>query len=294
MQDTTDTFSIRRSHTIECRTVFVSDVHLGTRSCQARAFLDFLKHVEAEHIYLVGDIVDFWKLQRGLHWPQEHNDVIQKLLRKSRKGARITLIPGNHDAGLREYAGLTFGGVEVKRQAIHRTARGRAYLVTHGDEFDVVIRTAKWLAFLGDAGYELALWSNRPLNSLRRHLGLGYWSLSAFLKYNVKRAVAFIGAFEAAVAADAERHGTDGIICGHIHHAADRMIDGVHYLNCGDWVESCTAIIERHDGGLETVHWPVEPHGVPSVRSRTGGVMTARPGHVPLTVQGLFEQGRDV
>ena len=205
------------------RALFISDVHLGTRAAQATDLLDFLKHFEPEVIYLVGDIIDFWKVRRGPHWPQTHNDVVQKLLRQVRKGVRLVLIPGNHDEGLRDYIGLRFGGIEICRDTVHTTtAKGRRYGVLHGDEFDVVVRTARWLAILGDRGYELALWLNHPLNWCRRHLGLGYWSLSAYLKYRVKRAVAFIGAFEEAVANETRRRGLDGVICGHIHHAADR------------------------------------------------------------------------
>lgn len=237
------------------RTIFISDVHLGTRAAQAPALLDFLKEADAETYYLVGDIVDFWKVRRGPHWPQSHNDVIQKLLRKARKGARVVFIPGNHDEALREYCGLNFGSIEIRRDALYTTAAGKSYVVTHGDEFDVVVRYAKWLAFLGDRSYELALWSNRPLNWARQRLGLGYWSLSSFLKRRVKGAVNFIGEFEEALSEVARRHGAHGVICGHIHHAADRMIEDVHYLNCGDWVESATAIVETHEGELQVIQW---------------------------------------
>jgi UDP-2,3-diacylglucosamine pyrophosphatase LpxH len=201
------------------RALFISDIHLGTRSAQAEPLLDFLRHCEADTIYLVGDIVDFWKVRRGPHWPQTHNDVVQKLIRRARKGTRVVLIPGNHDEGLRDYAGLRFGGIEICTDTVHETATGRRYLVMHGDEFDIVVRTARWLAYLGDQGYELALWLDQPLNWVRRHLGLGFWSLSAYLKYRVKSAVAFIGAFEEAVATEARKRGVNGVICGHIHHA---------------------------------------------------------------------------
>ncbi len=256
MKDTIDRPADGHHRRARYRAVFISDVHLGTRTSQARALLDFLKHAEADVIYLVGDIIDFWKVRRGPHWPQAQNDVIQKLLRKVRHGTRIVFIPGNHDEGLRDFVGMRFGGIEIFQSVIHRTAAGKRYTVMHGDEFDVVVRTAKWLAFLGDRGYELSLWMNNPLNWVRRHLGLGYWSLSAYLKGSVKSAVNFIGAFEDAVAAEARRNMTDGIICGHIHFASDRMIDGIHYLNCGDWVESCTAVVEHEDGRLELVRWP--------------------------------------
>lgn len=240
------------------RAVFISDVHLGTRTAQAHALLDFLRTVDADTFYLVGDIVDFWRVRRGPHWPQAHNDVLQKLLRKVRKGSRIVFIPGNHDEGLRDFCGMHFGGIEIQQSCVHLTATGRRYIVMHGDEFDIVVRNAKWLAFLGDRGYETALWLNNPLNWVRRHLGLGYWSFSAYLKNRVKKAVAFIGAYEEAVAGEARRHGADGIICGHIHHAADRQIGDIHYLNCGDWVESCTAIVESRRGKLRLIHWDAD------------------------------------
>ena len=247
--------SINREDARRYRAVFISEVHLGTRSAQAAALLDFLKHVDADVFYLVGDIVDFWKVRRGPHWPQAHNDVLQKLLCKARKGARIVFIPGNHDESLRDFSGHTFGRIEIVRDTIHTRSDGRRYVVVHGDEFDVVVRYAKWLAFLGDRSHELALCTNAPLNWLRRRLGFGYWSLSAFLKHRVKTAVNFIGEFEEALPEVARRNDADGIICGHVHHAADRMIGPVHYLNCGDWVESCTAIVETADGEMTIVRW---------------------------------------
>jgi UDP-2,3-diacylglucosamine pyrophosphatase LpxH len=257
-EDLTDPPAVRH------RAVFVSDVHLGTRTSQAHVFLEFLRVVEADTFYLVGDIVDFWRIRRGPHWPQAHNDVLQKLLRKVRKGSRIVFIPGNHDEGLRDFCGMHFGGIEIQRGCLHQTAAGRRYVVTHGDEFDIVVRNAKWLAFLGDRGYETALWLNNPLNWIRRNLGLGYWSFSAYLKNRVKKAVAFIGAYEEAVAGEARRQGADGVICGHIHHAADRHIDDVHYLNCGDWVESCTAIVESREGELRLIRWDTDAAWTPT------------------------------
>ncbi|MEL6372524.1 MAG: UDP-2,3-diacylglucosamine diphosphatase [Pseudomonadota bacterium] len=237
------------------RTLFISDVHLGTRASQAGELLEFLKHNDADTIYLVGDIVDFWNIRRNPYWPQEHNDVVQKLLRKARKGATIKFIPGNHDEALRDYCGMQFGAIEFMRNAEHVTADGRKFLVMHGDEFDVVVRNAKWLAFLGDIGYELALASNRPLNWVRRRMGLGYWSLSAYLKYRVKKAVNFIGTFEKTLSDEAERVGAEGIICGHIHHAAERQVGAITYLNTGDWVESCTAIAETQSGEMKILRW---------------------------------------
>ena len=253
------------------RAVFISDVHLGTRACQADALLDFLKHVECETLYLVGDIVDFWKVRRGPHWPQSHNDVLQKVLRKARKGTHVIFIPGNHDEGLRDYCGMTFGGIEIRRDALHETADGKKYAVLHGDEFDVIVRYARWLAFLGDRTYEVSLTLNQPLNWARRQLGLGFWSFSNFLKQKVKGAVNFIGEFEDALAAEAKRRGADGLICGHVHHANSRISGGVHYLNTGDWVESCTAIVERDGGSLEIIRW----HEVMSARAAAPAGLSA-------------------
>lgn len=235
------------------RAIFVSDLHLGTRAFQADAFLAFLKRHDAETIYLVGDIIDFWRIRRSPCWLQSHNDVLQKLLRKVRKGARIIYIPGNHDEALRTYCGMRFGGIEVHHDYIHITADGQKLLVMHGDEFDVVVRYAKWLAFLGDHAYEFALWCNHPLNWIRRKFGFGYWSLSSYLKLKVKLAVNFIGNFEQVLAEEAKRRQVDGVVCGHIHHAANRMIDGVRYINCGDWVESRTAIAEDYSGQLHLI-----------------------------------------
>ena len=237
------------------KTLFVSDLHLGARACQAEAFLDFLRHYDADTIYLVGDIIDFWSVKRNPLWLQSHNDVLQKLLRKARKGTKIIFIPGNHDDGVRGYCGMTFGAIEIHHDIVHVTADGGRFLVMHGDEFDVIVRYARWLAFLGDRSYEFALWCNGPLNTVRRWLGFGYWSLSNYLKLRVKTAVNFIGDFEQAISMEAKRRNVDGVICGHIHHMADRVIGGVRYINCGDWVESCTAIAEDFDGMLSQISW---------------------------------------
>jgi UDP-2,3-diacylglucosamine pyrophosphatase LpxH len=235
--------------------LFISDVHLGTNGCQAALLLDFLRTHEAETIYLVGDIVDGWRLRRQWNWPQLHNDIVQKTLRKVRRGTRMIYIPGNHDEFLRDYVGLHFGGVEVQLNATHTTADGRRFLIMHGDEFDVVVRHAKWLAFFGDWAYEAALAANTHVNRIRRWFGFSYWSLSAWAKLKVKNAVSFIGAFEEALAKEAHRRGFDGVICGHIHHATVRETHGITYMNCGDWVESCTALGEGFDGGIEIIHW---------------------------------------
>lgn len=237
------------------RTVFISDIHLGTRGCKADYLLDFLRHTDCETLYLVGDIFDGWRLKRTWYWPQAHNDVVQKLLRKVRKGMRLIYVPGNHDEVLRGYLGMHFGGVEVRKDAIHETADGKRLLVIHGDEFDGVVKYARWLALLGDWAYVTMLEVNTWFNFLRRKLGFGYWSLSAYLKHRVKNAVQFIGNFEEAVVAEARRQGVDGVVCGHIHSAEMRMIDGVLYVNDGDWVESCTAVVEHMDGRLEILPW---------------------------------------
>ncbi|HML92576.1 UDP-2,3-diacylglucosamine diphosphatase [Methyloceanibacter sp.] len=240
------------------RALFISDIHLGTKACQAEAFLDFLKTHRAPRIYLVGDIVDFWRIRRGVYWPQSHNDVFQKLLRQVRKGVELIYIPGNHDEAMREYCGSRFGGIAIERQTVHIGADGRRYLIMHGDEFDVVVRYAKWLAFLGDWGYVTALWFNTHLNVVRRRFGMPYWSLSAYLKHKVKRAVNYIGEFEHALAQEARRNGAQGVICGHIHHAAMRQVEDVVYINTGDWVESCTAVVETEEGDFQIIRW--NPH----------------------------------
>ena len=246
------------------RTVFLSDIHLGTRGCQATILLDFIRGMECESLYLVGDIIDGWKLKSGWYWPQSHNDVVQKVLRMARKGTRVIYIPGNHDDRVRDFCGVHFGGVIVARDAIFETAAGRRYLVTHGDEFDGVIHHAKWLAFLGDWAYRALLSLNTTWNLVRRRMGFGYWSLSAFVKVKVKNALQFIENFEAAVADEARRRGVDGVICGHIHKAERRMIGGVEYINDGDWVESCTALVEHFDGRLELISWVGEGRTLPS------------------------------
>ncbi len=237
------------------RSVFISDIHLGTRGCQAEMLLDFLKSMSCERLYLVGDIVDGWRMKRGWHWPQSHNDVVQKLLRHARKGTVVTYIPGNHDEKIRDFCGVHFGGVVVTRETIHHAADGRRFLVLHGDEFDAVVRLAPWLARTGDLAYRAAIRANTLFNRLRRRLGLPYWSLSAFLKIRVKNALQFIDNYETAVACEARRRGVDGIICGHIHKAEMRQIGGIDYLNDGDWVESCTALVEHFDGRFEILPW---------------------------------------
>jgi UDP-2,3-diacylglucosamine pyrophosphatase LpxH len=237
--------------TLRFRTVFISDIHLGTPGCQAEALLAFLRDVECETLYLVGDIIDGWQLRRSWYWPQAHNDVVQKLLRKARKGTRVIFVPGNHDEFARKYLHHNFGGVDVMDEAMHHTADGRKLWVTHGDHFDGVIQCAKWLAYVGDRAYEFTLKVNSWFNRARARMGLPYWSLSRYLKLKVKRAVSYVSDFETAVAREARKRGADGVVCGHIHHAEMRMIEGVLYCNDGDWVESLTALVEHADGRLE-------------------------------------------
>jgi UDP-2,3-diacylglucosamine pyrophosphatase LpxH len=244
---------------LKVRTVWISDVHLGTPGCQAEALLGFLRSVESETLFLVGDIIDGWQLRRNWYWPQSHNDVVQKLLRKARKGTRVCFVPGNHDEFARRYLGHNFGGVDVAEDAVHTLADGRRLWVTHGDHFDGVIQCAKWLAYVGDWAYELTLRFNRHLNSLRARMGLPYWSLSRYLKLKVKRAVSYVGDFETAVAREARARGVHGVVCGHIHHAEMRDIDGVLYCNDGDWVESLTALVEHADGRLQIIEWASSP-----------------------------------
>ena len=237
------------------RTVWISDTHLGTSGCNAELLLDFLKSVQPETLFLVGDIIDGWRLKRGWYWPPAHNDIVRRVLKLAHKGVRVIYVPGNHDEALRDFTGLAFGGVEVLPEAIHVTADGRRLLVLHGDEFDGVVLYARWLAFLGDRAYALLLRLNVGFNAVRRRFGLPYWSLSAYIKHRVKNAVSFISRFEEAVAHAARDRGVDGVVCGHIHSAEIREFGGVTYYNDGDWVESCTALIEHPNGRMEIVDW---------------------------------------
>jgi UDP-2,3-diacylglucosamine pyrophosphatase LpxH len=245
------------------RAIFISDLHLGTPGCQAAELLEFMKAHPSDYLYLVGDIIDGWQLRRRWYWPQSHNDVVQKLLRRARKGCRVIFVPGNHDEFARGFIGHQFGGIDVVDDAVHSMADGRQLWVTHGDYFDGVIQCAKWLAYVGDNLYEFTLKLNRYLNHLRARFGLPYWSLSAYLKQKVKSALNYVTDFEVAVANEARRRGHQGVVCGHIHRAEMRDINGILYCNDGDWVESRTALIEHHDGRLELLHWGAE-HVVPA------------------------------
>jgi UDP-2,3-diacylglucosamine pyrophosphatase LpxH len=253
------TASLSSLRDLTVRTLWISDVHLGTKDCKAHELLTLLKHVEAETIYLVGDIIDGWQLKKRWHWPQAHNDVVQKLLRKARKGAHVVFIAGNHDEFAKQFIGLDFGGIEVATEKFHNTLDGRKLWVVHGDHLDGVIQHAKWLAKLGDELYLFTLKLNNWLNHLRKYLNLPYWSLSSFLKQQVKNAVAYIDSFERALALEARDKHCDGVVCGHIHKAEIRVIhhaqsnSQTEYHNCGDWVESCTALIEDYSGAIRLI-----------------------------------------
>ena len=240
----------------QCRTIFLSDIHLGTRACQAGALLEFLKAHESEQLYLVGDIIDFWAMSRGVYWSATQNTVVQKVLKRARHGVRVVFVPGNHDEALREYTGTSFGNIDVVYDCVHDAADGRRYYVVHGDEFDTVTRYHRWVAVLGDVAYTLLVNVNVWLSWVRRTLRIpGYWSLAGFAKRKVKSAIDFVFEFEGSVVRHVRNLGLDGVVCGHIHRAAKRRIDGFDYLNCGDWVDSCTAIVEHFDGRMEVVHW---------------------------------------
>ena len=243
--------------TMQVRSIFISDVHLGLPDCQARYLLDFLRHNDSEYLYLVGDIIDGWQLRKGWFWPQAHNDVIQKVLRKARKGTQVVYIPGNHDEAARQFCDLAFGDIHVRSEAFHTTLAGKRLWIVHGDLFDGVIQHAKWLAYLGDTLYTLILLLNRWFNRVRSRFGLNYWSLSQYLKHQVKNAVNLISKFEHVMTDEARRRGCDGVVCGHIHKAEIRDIDGVLYCNDGDWVESLSALVETFEGELKIIYWTV-------------------------------------
>ncbi len=251
------------------RTVWISDIHLGTRGCNADMLLDFLSAIDCETLYLVGDIVDGWRLSKGWYWPDAHNEVVRRLLKMAHRGTRVVLIAGNHDEMLRPYAGMSFGGVELALEAIHVTADGRRLLVTHGDGFDGVVLYARWLAFLGDQAYELLLRANIVFNAVRRRLKMPYWSLSAYLKRRVKNAVQFVCDFEEAVAHAARDKGVEGVVCGHIHCVEIRQIGDITYYNDGDWVESCTALVEARDGAMTLVDWAAETRDASAISAKT-------------------------
>ncbi len=244
--------------------LFISDLHLGTRGAQAELVLDVLTRYQADVYYLVGDIIDGWRLREGWLWKPSHSAVVRHFLERARAGARVVYIPGNHDEFLRAFIGRRFEGVEIAADAIHVARNGRRYLISHGDTFDVVIQRSKMLAVLGDHGYRMALAINTALNAATVKLGLPYWSFSAWIKLKIKTAVNAIGDFERQLAAEARRRGVDGVVCGHIHHPTVRDIDGVTYINIGDFVESCSLVIEREDGVLTPLRWARERNAAPA------------------------------
>jgi len=237
------------------RTIWISDIHLGTTGCQAALLLEFLKYTESKTLYLVGDIIDGWQLKRKWYWHAHHNDVVQKILRKARKGTQVTFVAGNHDEFARQFLGLAFGDIQIVDEAVHVTARGKRLLILHGDQFDAIVQCAKWMAHFGDWLYGIALDMNRLLNAIRQRIGKPYWSLSQYLKHRVKNAVSYINAFEEAVAFEAKKRGMDGVVCGHIHRPEIRDINGVTYCNDGDWVESLSALVETEAGELKIIYY---------------------------------------
>ena len=240
------------------RTIWISDIHLGTRGCNDRMLLDFLDHVDSDTLYLVGDIIDGWRMKRRFYWPERHNAILRRVMKRAKNGTQVIYIPGNHDEMFRQFAGMNFGGVEIRRKAVHTTADGRRLLVLHGDEFDTIVMAHKWLAFIGDAAYEFLMRLNIVVNAVRRRFNLPYWSLSKHAKQKVKNAVEFISHYEEIVARAAQIKGVDGVVCGHIHTAEERQIGDVTYYNDGDWVEGCTALVEHFDGRMEILHWAEE------------------------------------
>ena len=255
---------------IHYRTVWISDVHLGTAGCKAEHLVEFLKSHSCDTLYLVGDIIDGWKLKNHFYWPQEHTNVVRKVLTKAKRGTRVYYVTGNHDEFLRKFVGfrLELGNIKFVNELVHQTADGRRLLITHGDAFDVITRYHAWIAMAGDSLYEGTMRFNYWFNKGRSLLGMRYWSLSAFAKQHVKTAVNVVSTFEESVARECKRRGLDGVVCGHIHHAEVRDIGGVTYHNCGDWVESCTALAEHLDGRIELIRWVQLDH----LNQQAGGV----------------------
>lgn len=235
--------------------IFISDTHLGTRGCQADKLAAFLKSHTCDQLFLVGDIIDGWRLKSGFYWPQQHNNVLRRILTMAKRGTEVIYVTGNHDEFLRKYSPMEFGNLTFVDRVEHVARDGKRFLVVHGDEFDAITRYHRWVAFLGDIGYTMLLHANTHLNTVRRRLGYGYWSLSAWIKHRVKKAVNFISEFEGAIAYQCRKDGFDGVICGHIHHAEVTEIEGVQYMNCGDWVESCTALVENSAGQFQIIYW---------------------------------------
>ena len=246
------------------RSLFLSDIHLGTRACQAERLLSFLKEYDSEYLYLVGDIIDLWAMKRTVYWPEAHNTIVQKVLRMARHDTKVLFIPGNHDEALRDYIGMSFGAVDIVADHVHVTANGKRLWIMHGDQYDQVTTCHRWISKLGDVSYTALVHINRLLSLSRRKLGIGgHWSVADFAKRNVLKAVAYIGDFEEVAARATQQKQLDGVVCGHIHTAAIKSFDGIHYYNCGDWVDSCTALVEHLDGRMELVR------SVPELRLAT-------------------------
>jgi UDP-2,3-diacylglucosamine pyrophosphatase LpxH len=256
--NTQSSYSVREPAKTHYRTIFLSDIHLGTRGCRADLLLEFLKEHTCDELYLVGDIIDGWRFRKGFYWPQDHTNVMRRFLTLSKRGTRVTYVTGNHDEFLRKYSDMEIGNIRLVDEAVHRSADGGRLLVVHGDAYDVVTRYHRWVALLGDLGYGWLLALNGHLNRWRARFGYGYWSLSAWVKYRVKRAVSFVSGFEEAVSHHCRQQGYDGVVCGHIHHAEITRYDDVRYMNCGDWVESCTALVEDEAGRFHLIHWADE------------------------------------
>lgn len=245
----------RYDHTLSFRTVWISDIHLGFRGCSADHLLDFLRSVQSDYLYLVGDIIDIWEMRKRVYWPQSHNNVVRTILGKAKHGTKVIYVPGNHDELLRDFDDTVFGNVHIVEEAIHTNADGRRLLVTHGDKFDSVVRCSRAMAILGTRLYDNLLKANYLVHAVRRRLNLPYWSLAGFLKHKVKNAVQYISNFEQAVAYESGRRGVDGVVCGHIHRPEISRLNNLIYCNCGDWVESCSALVEHYDGSLELIRW---------------------------------------
>ncbi|TNE60937.1 MAG: UDP-2,3-diacylglucosamine diphosphatase [Alphaproteobacteria bacterium] len=277
-------FSVKHKKARHYRAVFISDTHLGTRAARVDLLLDFLKSVSCDQLFLVGDIIDGWAIKRSWYWDTDHNDVIRRVLKMAKHGTRVIYIPGNHDEGLRGFEGHNMAGVELVPDMVYTAANGKRYWILHGDQFDGVVKYAKWLAHVGDRAYMLLIKLNTMVNWVRRKLGYSYWSLSAYLKHKVKNAVEYIGRFEEAVAAEAARRGIDGVICGHIHHAERRFFGGIEYMNDGDWVESCTALVEHDDGRFEIIYWADEVAARTASKGKPGKRGRKAAGDTPVPV----------
>lgn len=240
---------------LDYRAIFISDIHLGTADCRADYLLDFLRHTHCDTLYLVGDVIDLWAMRRQVHWPQTHSEVLRAFFDLAAAGTRVVYIPGNHDEALRSLAGSTYNGIEIRLDDVHVTRDGRRLRVSHGDEFDAAVHCGRVVQAIGDAAYNVLLWLNRQTARLRGRYGRPYWSLSAWLKGRSGGARRYVRRFMGAAAHEAARHAFDGYVCGHIHVAGIEQVDGVLYCNDGDWVEHCTALVERRDGRLQLIHW---------------------------------------